>query len=152
MRIIIAVSLALACAAASAGEIYKWKDKDGRVHYGDRPKDGQAESVTIDSSSGGDAPSAAPANEGERQAECQKKRAQLERYRKSPSISEVDNLGKTREYTTAERQQFLAITEQKVTELCAPPKEQAEGFPPPEAAEPAIDLPPEEPAEEAPAE
>jgi hypothetical protein len=154
MRTILAVSLALACAAASAGEVYKWKDKDGRVHYGDRPKDAQAESVTIKSSSGGDEPSAAPSNENERLAECQRKKAQLESWRRAPTMSEVDNLGRTREYTAAERQQFLAMTEAKVAELCAPPKRAAQAadtFPPPEAAEPGIDLPAEEPAEEAPA-
>ena len=152
MRTILAVSLALACAAASAGEVYKWKDKDGRVHYGDRPKDAQAESVTINSSTGGDAPSATPSNENERLAECQRKKAQLESWRRAPTMSEVDNLGRTREYTAAERQQFLTMTEAKVAELCAPPKraeQTVETFPPPEPPDPAIELPADEPAEEA---
>lgn len=155
MRTILAISLALACAAASAGEVYKWKDKDGRVHYGDRPKDAQAESVTIDASSGSGQPSATLTNEKDRTAECQTKKAQLESWRRAPTMSEVDNLGKTRQYTSAEREQFLALTQQRVDALCAPPKRAAqtvETFPPAEAADPAIDLPAEEPAEETPAE
>jgi hypothetical protein len=150
MRLILALSLALACAAASAGEVYKWRDKDGRLHYGDRPKDAQAESVTVSPPSGGDEPAANPGAEKDRMAECQRKRAQLESWRAAPTMSEVDNLGRTREYTPAEREQFLAMTEQKVAELCAPPKAPAqtvETFPPPEAPDPSIEIPPEEPAE-----
>ena len=35
--------------SAYASEIYKWTDKDGNVHYGDRPSDdvGQAQPITI---------------------------------------------------------------------------------------------------------
>ncbi|MGH8481331.1 MAG: DUF4124 domain-containing protein [Nevskiaceae bacterium] len=149
MRLILPLLLSLACAAASAGEVYKWRDKDGRLHYGDRPKDAQAESVTVTPSSGSGETSPVLANEQERMAECQRKRAQLESWRAAPTMSEVDNLGKTREYTPAERQQFLAMTEAKVAELCAPPKgpvQPVDVFPPPEAEEPAIELPPEEPA------
>jgi hypothetical protein len=68
-------------------------------------------------------------------------------------MSEVDNLGKTREYTPAERAQFLAMTEQKVADLCAPPKgpvEPVEVFPPEEAPDPTVEIQPEEPAEEPP--
>ena len=36
MRILIAV-LALAAAAPSAADVYKWIDKEGKVHYGDTP-------------------------------------------------------------------------------------------------------------------
>jgi hypothetical protein len=154
MRTIFTLSLVLACAAASAGEVYKWKDKDGRVHYGDRPKDAQAESVMMNPSSSGE-PSPSFALEKDRLAECQKRRAQLEAWRRAPTMSEIDNLGKTRTYTSAERDQFLAMTEEKVAALCEPPKgpvQTVETFPPPEAPDPAIELPaePAEPAEEAP--
>lgn len=39
--------LALVCAPAAAGEIYRWVDEAGRVHYGDRPVDDQAREVNI---------------------------------------------------------------------------------------------------------
>ena len=149
MRLILAVSLVLTCAAASAGEVYKWKDKDGRVHYGDRPKDVQAESIMVAPSSGSGQPSTEFASEGARQAECQAKRAQLQAWRSAPTMSEIDNLGKTRMYSAAEREQFLAMTQQKVDALCAPPKgpvQKIETFPPAEAPEPTVEAPPEEPA------
>jgi len=125
MRSIIALSVLLVCAAATAGEVYKWKDKDGRIHYGDQPKH-EAESVIVEPSSGSGEPSEGEAARLAREAECQKKKAQLESYRRAPSISEIDNLGKQREYTPAEREQYLAMTEKKVAELCAPPAAPAE--------------------------
>lgn len=151
MRIALALSLALACAAASAAEVYKWRDKDGRLHYGDKPKDVQAESVMVNPSSGSGEPSPTFAGEKERLAECQKKRAQLESWRSAPTMSEVDNLGRTRLYTSAEREQFLSMAEARVAELCAPPKgpvQPVEVFPPAEPPDPAIELP-AEPAGEA---
>lgn len=33
--------------AAIAGEVYKWKDADGRVHFGDKPDGTRAESVEL---------------------------------------------------------------------------------------------------------
>ncbi len=125
---ILAVSVLLACAAASAGEVYKWTDKDGRVHYGDRPKH-EAEALDTKPGSGTGEPSESEAARLAREAECQKKKAQFETYKNAPSISEVDNLGKTREYTPAEREQFLALSEKKVAEACAPPAESTAGAP-----------------------
>jgi hypothetical protein len=37
MRILLAMTLSLLCAAASAQEVYKWKDANGVTHYGDKP-------------------------------------------------------------------------------------------------------------------
>lgn len=117
MRFTAVALLALAAVAAQAGEVYKWKDKDGRVHYGDRPKHGaQAVDIPV-------APPLDPAAEkaaADRAAECARKRKQLETYRSAPSISETDNLGRTREYSEAERQQLIAQTEQKMNKACAP--------------------------------
>jgi hypothetical protein len=132
MRSIVALCVVLACAAASAGEVYKWKDKDGRVHYGDRPKHIEAAPVLITPDVGG-ASNEQFATRQAREAECAKKKTQLEGYRRAPSISEVDNLGKQREYTRAEREQFLTMQQQIVDSLCAPPPSQAQStdFPPP---------------------
>jgi hypothetical protein len=135
MRSIILLSALLACAAASAGDVYKWKDKDGRVHYGDKPKTGEAEAIAVEPSSGTGEPSPPLAETQAREAECKKKKEQLAAWRRGPTMSETDNLGRTREYTPAEREQFLALTQKKVDELCAPrePSPAAAGtFPPPE--------------------
>ena len=120
MRLIavIAITMLAAAAAAQAGEVYKWKDKDGHVHYGDRPKHESVQTLEVPDSPALD-PAAAKA-QADREADCQRKKAQLETYRNAPSISETDNLGKTREYSEAERLQFIALTEKKVAEACAP--------------------------------
>jgi len=148
MRSIIVLCAVLACATAAAGEVYKWKDKDGRIHYGDKPKTGEVESVTVTPPSGSGEPSKAEAERRGSEAECQQKKAQLAAWRRAPTMSEVDNLGKTRQYTPAEREQFLAMTQQKVDELCAPkaPSPEAAGtFPPPEEPYTPVEIPKEEP-------
>jgi hypothetical protein len=147
MRSIVALCVVLACAAASAGEVYKWKDKDGRIHYGDRPKHIDAAPVLINPDAV-TTPNEQFASRQAREAECAKKTAQLENYKRAPSISEVDNLGKQREYTPAEREQFLAMQQQKVDALCAPPPSQAQStdFPPPPPPDDPVQPPPEEPA------
>ena len=143
MRAVIALSMLLACAVASA-QVYKWKDKNGVWHYGDKPKH-DAEQVEIKSETAGQ-PSPAEADRQARDKECQSKRAQLDAWRKAPSLSEIDNLGKQREYTKAERDQFLAMTEKKVQEICSrpPSPEAADTFPPPAPPEPPPPVPPEQ--------
>lgn len=122
MRSIFTLVACLACAAAMAGEVYKWTDKDGRVHYGDRPKAG-GEEVEI-RGTGGKGPRLFDPAERQVQsahdAECQRKKAQLDTYRKAPSISETDNLGRTHEYSEEERKLFLQRYEQETATACAP--------------------------------
>lgn len=44
---LLGVSLCVVTATAPAAEVFKWKDADGHVHFGDRPPDRTAESLTI---------------------------------------------------------------------------------------------------------
>jgi len=37
MRLVFPICLALVAAAASAQQVYKWKDANGVTHYGDKP-------------------------------------------------------------------------------------------------------------------
>ena len=120
MRTLIVVTALLFSASALASDVYKWKDAHGNVHYGDKPKQG-GEAVDVQPGSGPGESDESVKSRDARSAECEKKKTQLETYRKAPSLSETDNLGKTREYSEAERQQFLALQEKKVAELCAPP-------------------------------
>lgn len=120
MRSIFAAFLALACASALAGEVYKWVDKDGNVHYGDRPKQG-GEALDVRPGSGTGTPAETAQAQASRDADCQRKRQQLETYRKASAIKETDSLGRTKEYTPEERAQFVALTEKQVAEACAPP-------------------------------
>jgi len=47
-RLIVALALALVClSAGAAGNIYKWTDKDGVVHYGSEPPAEQVNSERI---------------------------------------------------------------------------------------------------------
>lgn len=48
MRLILMLSLLLCCLPTSA-EIYKWVDKDGRVHYSDSPPEETQKAQTFDS-------------------------------------------------------------------------------------------------------
>jgi glutaredoxin len=50
--------LLLAMGAAQAGEVYRWVDKNGNVHYGDVPVDEDAEKVKITAPPPADAASA----------------------------------------------------------------------------------------------
>lgn len=123
MRAILVLTACVFCAAAVAGEVYKWVDKEGHTHYGDRPKQG-GEEVELHGAGGTGPASTDPEAvkaQAERDAECQHKKSQLDTYRRAPSISETDNLGRTREYTAAERQQLLDLTEKQVATACAPP-------------------------------
>lgn len=131
MRFIAMIALTLVAAAAQAGDVYKWKDKDGKVHYGDRPKpDAQAVELLNAPAAGedGEADPDAAKNQAARAAECQKKKDQLAKYKAAGVIKETDNLGQTREYTPAEREKFIAMSEKQVAVACgpAPPAEAAE--------------------------
>jgi Domain of unknown function (DUF4124) len=44
------LAMAIMVSASFAGEVYKWTDADGRVHFGDKPGGAQSESVQIKSS------------------------------------------------------------------------------------------------------
>jgi len=45
--ILLGVTLFLATSSVAGGEIYKWKDDKGVVHYSDQPRDTKAERITI---------------------------------------------------------------------------------------------------------
>ena len=120
MRRLLILFALLATAGASATEVYRWVDKDGRVHYGDQPKQG-GEAVDVRTGSGSGVPSESEQARLNRDAECQKKKAQLDSYKKASSIKETDSLGRTKEYNEQERAQFLAQAEKSANEACAPP-------------------------------
>jgi hypothetical protein len=123
MRSILILVTCVFCAAAAAGDVYKWVDKDGRTHYGDKPKQG-GEEVELHGTGGNGPPSTDPvaANaQAARDAECQRKKSQLAAYAKAPSINETDNLGRTRAYTEEEKTQFLDRFQKQVDIACAPP-------------------------------
>lgn len=124
MRAIPALMAMILATTVSASEVYRWVDKDGRVHYGDKPKAQQAEQVQPKPGSvlGGAAPSSdeAAAQAAARAAECARKQQQLATYKKAPSIKETDSLGRTREFTREEHDRLIALTEEQVAAACNP--------------------------------
>jgi hypothetical protein len=65
IRSLLALCACLVTAAAPA-EVYKWTDAEGRVHFGDRPPQGEAETVPMPGRTG-DAPVATPEERLEKQ-------------------------------------------------------------------------------------
>lgn len=63
-QILIGAALVAAMGATVAGELYRWVDKQGVVHYGDYPKVEDAERVTINVPPGEQAASGASAASG----------------------------------------------------------------------------------------
>jgi glutaredoxin len=61
-QICMVVALLAAVGAASAGDLYRWVDKQGVVHYGDYPKEEDAERVKLHLQSEGDAASGVTAD------------------------------------------------------------------------------------------
>ena len=120
----IGISAALFAAAAFAAapvaqaDVYKWKDASGNVHYGDQPANG-AEKV----STGPDNSEAAPDTSADdaqqkRDAECKRKRDQLDTYQKASRIVEKDALGNEKEYDAKDKEALMAVQQAKVKEAC----------------------------------
>jgi hypothetical protein len=119
--ILFALITICATSALAAGDVYKWVDKNGNVHYGDKPKEG-GEQLTVKPGSGSGEPSdpAAAKADADRAAACEKKKQQLQTYREAGVIKEKDALGHTREYSDQERSDLIALTEKQVGEACSP--------------------------------
>jgi hypothetical protein len=62
---------AIGCGAAQAVDVYKWKDSQGRVHYGDRPASG-VDAATMSVPGGGDTPEEQAAAEASLEADRQR--------------------------------------------------------------------------------
>ena len=112
-----------ALAAHAGNEVFKWTDADGNVHYGDKPKSEKSEPVTKKPGELPEAPSdpAADKAAADRAAACEAKKKQLDSYKKATVINETDSFGNTRQFSAAEKEKLLAVTEKQVAEACAPP-------------------------------
>jgi hypothetical protein len=128
MRLITALTVAALSFAAQAAEVYKWKDKDGRVHYGDRPKAEQAQEVEIDRSGKGPATgereriaSGQAAREAAAADECNRKKSKLAGYQRASAINQMGADGNNRELTAAERDALYAEVQKEIEAACSPP-------------------------------
>ncbi len=140
--------LAVAAVSPSAlGQIYKWTDEDGNVHFTDKPVEEDAERVAIQSrrtdpervqamvQSRAEAAAKAAEEEAaaqpqgpteeelqaraERRAQlCQKYREQLQRFVQSRRIYREDENGERVYLSEEEMQETREQTEKKVQEYC----------------------------------
>ena len=141
-RMILACSVLLALSTgATAGQIYKWVDGQGNVHFGSQPPEGQeAASVNPNISQPKVAPPkpkvAAEAvdkqqeevdekvkqdvakQEAERKKYCEAVRGNLAQLRNNPRVRVEEEGGEIRRLTEEERQSRIAESEKAVAENC----------------------------------
>ena len=110
----------------SAADVYKWKDAQGRTHFGDRPTQ-DAEKITVKPGSGED-PSIGETGRKElealkmqdkKYANCKQKREQLETWKKATRIVEQDGLGREKEYNADEKAQLVQRAQSAYEKECA---------------------------------
>ena len=127
---------ALMCAATfgvSAGQVYKWVDPNGRVHFSDTPRPGwtavdlkSAPSLSADAAGaesteeGAEGEGSSAARDRLRADECKRRKEQLDSYLTANRIVERDALGKEKEFSQEERLQLIEQTQKQVAELCGP--------------------------------
>ena len=122
MRLILIAVLAAAASFGAYGDVYKWVDQNGNVHYGDKPKQG-GDRVDVKPGSGTGEPTGEEAEKiaKDRQARCDQKKAKLATYKNAASVTETDSLGRVREYSQDEKQALIAKAEKDVADACGPP-------------------------------
>lgn len=117
----------LAPLVATAAEVYKWTDAQGRVHYGDRPRQQDAQKVVINAGSGDGGSSAAREAsaveklkmQDKKYADCKNRKDQLANWKLASKIVEQDGLGKERTYSDEEKKQLIAKNQASLDKDCA---------------------------------
>ncbi len=101
--------------------VYKWKDADGRVHYGDQATAGaqKVDGAVVNGAAADEADNAADQSKQKHAEECGRKRDQLANYKKASKIIETDSLGNQKEFNDDERQKLIEKTQKQVTDGCA---------------------------------
>ncbi|MDX5372267.1 MAG: DUF4124 domain-containing protein [Pseudomonadaceae bacterium] len=141
-RMILACSVLLALSTgATAGQIYKWVDAQGNVHFGSQPPEGQeAAEVNPNITQPKLAPAAKPSSEAreeetdqesidrqvkqevakqeaERKQYCETIRRNLAQLENNPRVR-VEEKGETRRLTEEERQARIAEIEKAIADNC----------------------------------
>ena len=141
-------ALALLCGAAGAadgpGEIFRWEDEHGRVHYGDRPPDRHARRLDVDTDPPEDrhlgerrerrerllealaaarrereaAEQRAREARRERERRCAEARERLRSYATAGYLYEEDAQGRRRVLTAAEHDRARAEAQALVEKWC----------------------------------
>lgn len=113
--------------AEKTTDIYKWIDKDGRVHYAARPGDKSAEKMNLSSQifhkqSTADLQKQKQEQNSKRAKLCQDSRTALQKYKKAPFLYRYDE-GKQQKVrlTEAESKEAFMQAEKDVSYWCNPP-------------------------------
>lgn len=113
--IVALVSLAAGLPADAQSRVYQWKDANGVVHYGDSAP-GPAKSILIKPTSRGlDAGARVAAVD---EADCARKRDQLQRYSGASRVTETNALGESRDYDEAEIKKLVETAGAAVRTAC----------------------------------
>lgn len=152
MKTIVCSSIALcACllAATASTEVYKWTDAQGRVHFGDRPPQGKAETVQMPEAADGgsaatpeqrlekqrrllhafeeerrqkrDAEAQVRQEKAERQRNCAEARDDLRNQETASAVYRLGPDGERVFLNAAEREQALAQARAAVEQWCGRP-------------------------------
>lgn len=119
---VVTVGMCVAMSVLTAqADVYKWKDANGRVHYGDQPARG-AEKVNggaVNATAADEASAdASDQSKQKRAEECSRRRDQLASYRTASKITETDSLGNQKEFNDDERKKLIERTQQQISESC----------------------------------
>lgn len=120
--LLLALCLSLSLIEVSSATVYRWTGEDGRTYYGDQPPLGARDVQTVGPRLGTAATTAASdaqqAETAQREAECARLRADLNRYRVATKLVETDSLGRERVFSAEEQKLLVAKTEAGVTLAC----------------------------------
>ena len=101
-RLVLAV-IVLSLSAAAYGQQYKWRDKDGRVRYGDVPPPG-VNATALRPPPPGSAPAASkgPATAAEKDAEFRKRQLEAQKEREKQEMAAKEAVDKRENCTRAQ--------------------------------------------------
>lgn len=123
-QLVMIVALMCASAAAVAGSVYKWKDAQGRVHYGDMPTQ-NAEKIEVKVPASQlqiqrdhDKALATDPKTAKRFEDCKRNKELLTTYQGATNIISKDGLGGEKELNAAERAKLIEVTQQKIKDSC----------------------------------
>lgn len=120
-----AIGLMLAATPGLAGQVYKWVDPAGSVHYSDQPQPGwKPMTVKTPASAAEPLPptegkGASPSRAVASALDCTRKQRELAAYQTSPKIVQRDVFGKEKEFSPEDREKLIALTQQQADQLCA---------------------------------
>jgi len=130
--IILSTIIASSAFAEKNTEIYKWVDKEGRVHYAARPGDKSAEKMHLGSNIFHKQEKKAKATDSTKQDDervklCQDSKDTLAKYKKAPFLYRYDDERKQKvRLTEKEAKETFVQAEKDISYWCNPPRETTE--------------------------